>query len=187
MRKGRPMLDYSEAVSIYESGSSIETVAKIFSVTRQSMWDSLRRRGVAFRKNNPNPFIEFDGLRYSLSKDGYYRCTTFRNVNRMLHQDVWKRFVGPIPDGWEIHHKHHDDKSTVDESRLECLTPSVHTTIHQRERFPMPAPKNCIGCGCVMAQHRHKQRKESPCDYSKRQFCGRARAYVYAKGKPRGK
>ena len=57
---GRPLLDYSAAVDMYKSGQSIGEVAKHFGLTRQSMWDSLKRRGVEFRGKvrleNENPF-----------------------------------------------------------------------------------------------------------------------------------
>ena len=72
---GRPLLlKYVDAVMMYESGMSIEQVGNKFGLTRQAMWDALRRRGTTFRRKDPQPFIEFDGLKYSLSKDGYYRA-----------------------------------------------------------------------------------------------------------------
>ena len=46
---GRKQLDMSSAVRLYESGLSIGDVAACYGVSRQSMWDSLNRRGVKFR------------------------------------------------------------------------------------------------------------------------------------------
>jgi len=44
-----PQKDYSSAVEMYEKGLSVGDVAEFFSVTRQSMWMTLRRRGVTMR------------------------------------------------------------------------------------------------------------------------------------------
>lgn len=47
----RTLKDYSGAVSLYESGSSISLIALQYGVTRQSMWQILKRRNVVFRPN----------------------------------------------------------------------------------------------------------------------------------------
>jgi hypothetical protein len=44
-----PKKDYDEAVALYQAGSSVAEVAAQFGVTRQSMWKSLKRRGVEMR------------------------------------------------------------------------------------------------------------------------------------------
>lgn len=54
--------DYSEAVRLYANGLSIQDVANFFAVTRQGMWDILKRRGVVFRSR----------LRYG-KQNGFYR------------------------------------------------------------------------------------------------------------------
>lgn len=43
--------DYDEAVVMYNKGLSIERVAEFYQVSRQSMWQCLKRRGVIFRDN----------------------------------------------------------------------------------------------------------------------------------------
>lgn len=43
--------DYDQAVTMYNGGMSVEMVADYYGVTRQSMWMSLKRRGVTFRDN----------------------------------------------------------------------------------------------------------------------------------------
>jgi hypothetical protein len=43
--------DYSIAVEMYEAGYSIAHCAHQFGVSRQSMWKSLKRRGITFRSN----------------------------------------------------------------------------------------------------------------------------------------
>lgn len=79
-----------------------------------------------------------------------YRGVTFRNYPgtpyycpgqgdrargiESLHREVWKHERGPIPDGWEIHHRHPDDLATTDPDRLECLTPAEHAARHAADR-----------------------------------------------------
>jgi ribosomal protein S27AE len=47
---GRPLLKtYETAIVMYNGGLSIGEVANIFGLSRQAMWDILRRRGVQFR------------------------------------------------------------------------------------------------------------------------------------------
>lgn len=46
---GAKRKDFSEAVAMYEAGLSIQNVAEFYGVTRQSMWSTLKLRGVTFR------------------------------------------------------------------------------------------------------------------------------------------
>jgi len=41
--------------------------------------------------------------------------------------------VGPIPDGWEVHHRDRDP-SNNDLANLECLPPAEHHALHDAER-----------------------------------------------------
>lgn len=50
-----------------------------------------------------------------------------------LHREVWKREVGPIPDGWHVHHVDFDP-SNNDVSNLQCLAPPEHEAIHAATR-----------------------------------------------------
>lgn len=46
-----------------------------------------------------------------------------------LHQEVWKRHHGPIPEGMHIHHKDGDTlNNTID--NLECISAGEHTLRH---------------------------------------------------------
>ncbi len=47
----RKRKNYDEAVKLYESGLSIQDVADFYQITRQAMWDVLRRRDVKMRSN----------------------------------------------------------------------------------------------------------------------------------------
>lgn len=43
--------NYDEAVKMYDAGMSIQDVADYYEVSRQAMWDALKRRGTSFRTN----------------------------------------------------------------------------------------------------------------------------------------
>lgn len=43
--------DYTEAVSMYLSGSSLTDIAELYQVTHQAIYAAFRRRGVVFRKH----------------------------------------------------------------------------------------------------------------------------------------
>jgi hypothetical protein len=50
MPKGGPQSQkYREAPDLYASGLPVQSVADFYGITRQAMWDILKRRGVAFR------------------------------------------------------------------------------------------------------------------------------------------
>lgn len=75
--------DYSLAIKMYEKGNSIQQVADYYSVSRQSMWKSLQRRGVKFRSNlkfgEENHFY-----RGGSTEDGYCQNLTEEAIERGL-------------------------------------------------------------------------------------------------------
>ena len=48
---------------------------------------------------------------------------------RLLHRDVWTYYNGPIPEGYEIHHKD-ENPANNDISNLECLSMEEHHKKH---------------------------------------------------------
>ena len=50
-----------------------------------------------------------------------------------LHQEVWKQYNGPIPEGHHIHHRD-GDYSNNDISNLECVDPAQHWAEHSEQR-----------------------------------------------------
>ena len=59
-------------------------------------------------------------------KTGYYLNSTSR---KRLHRVVYENEVGPIPDGFEIHHIDRD-KSNNEISNLQCLSKREHAILH---------------------------------------------------------
>lgn len=68
---------------------------------------------------------EFNGKVYHLYKGERY----FSRGNKRLHRAVWEYYNGPIPAGYQIHHK---DGNTAnnDISNLECLPSAQHFAEH---------------------------------------------------------
>ena len=61
-------------------------------------------------------------LKHSLSKNG---VVTNKRVNRL----VWETFVGPIPKGYDIHHKNHNRQDNRLEN-LELIEKDCHKDLH---------------------------------------------------------
>lgn len=75
--------------------------------------------------------VTWDGVRWRLHEDGYYRYSK-RGV---LHRFVYERAHGPIPDGWHVHHDDHNPLNN-DPSNLVAKTPAQHWAEHHEERGP---------------------------------------------------
>lgn len=66
---------------------------------------------------------KFDGV-------SYYRCGPyFRRKGKLLHRAVWEYHNGPIPEGYEVHHKD-KDRSDNDIENLQMLPESEHRRLH---------------------------------------------------------
>lgn len=107
-------------------------------------------------------FIVYDGIRFHQMRNGYYKSSR----RGLLHRYVWERERGPIPDGWNIHHRFNGDKATTDPARLECIPSLQHQHEHprayewhrdgaraswaQRERVRLVCPT----CGIAFEAHR---------------------------------
>jgi hypothetical protein len=73
-----------------------------------------------------------------------------------LHREVWKAANGPIPPGYDVHHK---DGNTLNNAldNLECLTRSEHHKRDSRVSYLKiePIPYSCEVCGFVKLTRRH--------------------------------
>lgn len=80
--------------------------------------------------------VVYDGIKFRRYEGRKY--FTPGHADRMagvedLHREVWKREVGPIPDGWHVHHIDFDP-SNNHVSNLQCLAPPEHEAIHAANR-----------------------------------------------------
>ena len=78
--------------------------------------------------------VVFNGRLYTRSENGryYFEHTTKNSARenaRQLHRAVWEFYNGPIPEGYQIHHKDHDVDNN-DISNLECVSRKEHLSHH---------------------------------------------------------
>lgn len=118
---------YEDAYGLYLTGLSLEKIAEQIGCTRQAVFKAFKLRGFQLRGPNFRPVQEYDGKKFTLTNNGYYRLTT--NERIYLHRYIWEKEVGKIPKGWDIHHKD-EDKSHNELSNFECLPKSDHTRKH---------------------------------------------------------
>ena len=73
---------------------------------------------------------EWNGyLKIALTKNG---VTESKRVNRL----VWETFVGPIPDGYDVHHINHNKTDNRVEN-LELIESHTHRSEHRKEVYPI--------------------------------------------------
>lgn len=92
-----------------------------------------------------------DGLIYSYPrfkcKGGYHKGTKMNNGYRYfslfkdkveyrdtIHRIVYRTFLGPIPEGYDVHHKNHNREDNRIEN-LELIKKSEHCKMHSLERI----------------------------------------------------
>jgi len=124
-RKRKPI--YDEAYEQYILGRSLEQIAEILSVTRQCVFKAFKKRGFALRGPNFRPEQIYDGKKFTLRNTGYYSLTI--NDRCLMHRYMWEKEVGPIPEGWDIHHKN-EIKSDNRIENFECLPKAEHTRLY---------------------------------------------------------
>lgn len=123
---GRLLLTkYADAYQNYLDGLSLEQIANVLGVTRQSVFTAFKRRNLPLRGPNFRPFQIYDNKKFTLRNTGYYSLS---NGDRgLMHRYVWEKEAGPIPKGWDIHHKDNNKANNVF-SNFECLPKAEHTS-----------------------------------------------------------
>ena len=114
--------------ALYERGLSLAQVAARYGVSRQSVYDVFRHRGWKMRpRPAPLPAITYEGQNYTMRNTGYYGATS--GDRHLLHRRIWEDAHGPIPDGWDIHHRDEDKTHNALEN-FECLPKAEHTRLY---------------------------------------------------------
>lgn len=113
---------------LYCQGHSLAQVGKMTGVSRQTVFTRFKRRGLDMRdRAEPLPFREYDGRRYTIGTQGYYRAT--EGDRELMHRAVWMRERGLIPEGWDVHHIDHDKTNNVIEN-LACMSKADYARLH---------------------------------------------------------
>lgn len=80
--------------------------------------------------------VVFNGATYrrypNAKKPNHRRYFMRAGGRRMLHRDIWEFLNGPIPDGYDIHHKD-GDPSNNDPDNLEPILRSEHRRHHSEQ------------------------------------------------------
>jgi hypothetical protein len=116
---------YKNAYKLYNQGMSLAQVGKVIGVTRQAVYEAFRVRGYVMRKKKFLPVYVYNGRKFTINHNGYYRSTD-RKGTHLLHRYVWETERGAIPDSWDIHHID-EDKTNNKINNLECLPKAEHT------------------------------------------------------------
>ncbi len=117
-------IKYDLAYQDYQSGLSLEQVAKKLNVTRQSVFTAFVRRKFKLREKTFQPFQNYDGKKFTLRSSGYYSLSN--GSRTLMHRYVWEKERGKIPMGWDIHHLN-EIKTDNRIENLECLPKAEHT------------------------------------------------------------
>ncbi len=89
--------------AMYQTGKSLDEVARRYRRTRQAVYDIFRTRGYQLRSKRLNGLQVLDGYNFTLTKGGYLRGTV--NGQRLLmHRYVWEKHHGPLPEEHVLHH-----------------------------------------------------------------------------------
>lgn len=169
----------------YQQGLSLADIAAEVGRSRQSVYEMFKRRSWSLRSPTLQVALTYDGQKYTLDADGYYRRTSGSKGHReWLHHAVWKNAYGPIPDGYDIHHRNHN-KTDNSIDNLECLSPNEHAKRHN-PLLPI-APKTCLFCGLALVRKRQPSgRLETPAEVKRRVYCDFACKSAALIGQPAG-
>ena len=82
--------------------------------------------------------IKFDEITWSIGLQGYLRC-----ANQTYHAYIYKKYVGEIPEGWQVHHIDCDRLNNL-LSNLVCVPTEVHNYLHYLLRNNNVEEYNCL-------------------------------------------
>lgn len=128
MTRVMPSQERAEAMyAQYQQGMSLAQIAAEHGVTRQSVFGLFKTRRWPMRTTKRLPHVEYGGRIYTMRNTGYYGCTT--GDRHLLHRRMWEDAHGPIPDGWDIHHRD-ENKTHNTLENFECLPKAEHTRMY---------------------------------------------------------
>lgn len=90
--------------AMYQTGKSLEKIARVYRKTRQAVYDVFKSRGYKLRSKEMRGLTVVDGHNFTVTKGGYLRGTV-GGKRMLLHYYVWQKEHGPIEGDFVIHHK----------------------------------------------------------------------------------
>lgn len=106
------------------------------------------------RTSKETKTVVFNGVVYRKSpSQRYYSRTRVRQKALLLHREVWAHHHGPIPAGYEVHHKDGNTENN-DVSNLECLTSSEHAKRHHPGGWRL---RPCPVCGALFSREGNRE------------------------------
>ena len=116
----------------------------------------------------------FNGLKFTRDdKTGYYLNST---IEKRMHRYVWEFYNGPIPKGYDIHHKD-EDKANNDISNLEMIKAGKHQSMHSQkwhDEHPGEGRKNFAkAVEAAKDWHKSKEGKEWHSKHAMETFSGK--------------
>ncbi len=112
----------------------------------------------------------FNGKTYHLYKgERYYSRGTKR-----LHRVVWEYYNGPIPEGYEIHHKDGDPENN-DISNLVCVSAATHEELHREDKMRRASTPKAIAHLREISEdakkwHRSEEGREWHSEHARNEF-----------------
>ena len=74
-------------------------------------------------------FLSISIFKRTINSNGYYRCTTRKQEQELLHRYKWEKEKGKIPKNYDIHHID-SNKENNNIENLECISKSEHTRLY---------------------------------------------------------
>ena len=96
--------------------------------------------------SHPRPYCK-GGYSYGNERGNYLSLSLSNKTKetKYIHVLVWETFVGPIPDGYDVHHKNHNRKDNR-LVNLELIESSKHSSMHLKEH------KEKFRNGCIKSR-----------------------------------
>lgn len=109
--------------SAYQDGMSLEAIGELYRKSRQAIYDVFRSRGYQLRSKQFKGLVILDGIKFAETKGGYLRGTV-AGKRMLIHQYIWSKHHGPIPEAHVLFHIDGNPKNNAIEN-LELIAKSA--------------------------------------------------------------